>query len=213
MRGIIRIYAVVLIVVRRFGGRYAVVAGERVVEQYVVFLRAQSDIVDDERTIAGKSLFVGNDADMPHAGTQRPGDDIAGQVFFIVDRITAPLEIPLKVGNPAMVDVGIRPAQSPTRLIRIAPEMFFHVLMYLPLQVDALMTQGADHDVCADSPDERHVAQGIGEFDVCGIVDEGLADLRARVAYEPLWRKGKRWRSRERQNQQKSVTEIQVVLL
>src|SRR5262249_24816026 len=63
---------------------------------------------------------------------------------------------------------------------RIAPEVRAHVLVQLALEVDAHVAKGADDDVRADAALDGHVAAGIAELDVGGVVDDGDANLALR---------------------------------
>ena len=171
---------------------------DRELVEHVFFPRAQPDIVDDQRPLPGSVFPVGYDADVLHLRAQVPGHDVAGQKGFVGDRVALTLKVTLQVEHAAVVDVGIRFFQPPSRGVRISREVFPHVFVDALLQIDPLGAQGAYYHVRADAPDDRNVTHRVGNPGVGGVVKEGFSDLRASVLDETLRRKGKRRRTREK---------------
>lgn len=91
------------------------------------------------------------------------GDEIARDVVLFVFRHLhgdpASLEIGLKVGHSAVVNISIRPLEAPD--FRIFGEVLFHVLMDELLEIKALDSQCSDYDIGADSFFLRNVTAGI----------------------------------------------------
>ena len=67
-----------------------------------------------------------------------------------------------------MVDIRVRTLQTP--FVRIEAEICFHIKMHIFLQVDAEFTVGTNDHVRAHAFVGRHVAIGIANLKISGIV-------------------------------------------
>lgn len=76
----------------------------------------------------------------------------------------------LQIRDAAVVDVGVGGFQAPE--FGVEAQMAFHVLVDLLLQVDTQGAVGADDDVRADAEMGRHVAAGIGDFEIAAVVGD-----------------------------------------
>ena len=79
-----------------------------------------------------------------------------------------PFEKYLEVLDPPMINIGIRFFQAPKFGIQL--KMRHHIFMYFFLQVYAELPIGADHDIGTYAFIRGHVAIGIGDRDIGGIV-------------------------------------------
>lgn len=94
----------------------AIVAGDGVGEEVVVFTSAAADVVDDEWGAVGIFL-VGDDHDVGAIAGDGAGDKVAGEVFAFVfgdfEGNAASLEVGAEVGDAAVVDVFVRASEAP----------------------------------------------------------------------------------------------------
>jgi len=157
-------------------------------EEDVFALRTLADVVDEERTVRAGSNSVGNEADVEEAGRKTPDHEVAGDVIGSTscDRklLSLALEEDHEIGDTAVVDVGVGREMAP--IGGIASGRFLFVLVDEHLEIDLHLAQGADDDVGADAPIQRHVAAGVGDLHISGIVAGGDADLGEGGLHEGL---------------------------
>lgn len=156
---------------------------DRVVEEHVLQHLASADVVHNLAAGVRQVPTAGNDADMPLL-EHPPGDDVAGVI--VVSTQAARQRLPVadeeggQIEDPPVVDVRIRPAQPP--LVRVGEKMRGHVLVHQHLQIDPEPAIGAHDHIGANAAVGRHVAVGIGNLHVGGIVDDrGIDDIFGRV--------------------------------
>lgn len=153
--------------------------GEGIREQSVFLLGAAADVVDDEGDARG-GFAVAHDHDVGQVPGEHAGDDVAraeiGGIFRYREGGSAAAEESLEVGNPSVVDVFIRTGQAP--FFGVFGEMGLHVFVDQLLEVHlAGVAQGTDEDIGADAAGGGHIAAGVGQGGVCGVVLDGDPDL------------------------------------
>ena len=101
--------------------RQTVMADDFVASEDVFFTGPTSDVVQNKR-LSSRAFAVGNDAYVGKAAPQIPGNDVAGQKFFVMGLIAFALEIGGDVGYAAVVDVAVGLGQAP--FFRVGGKIF-----------------------------------------------------------------------------------------
>src|SRR6185312_12381972 len=128
----------------------AVVADDLERMEDVLLAGALSDVVDHVKPIGPRDAVLGDDPDMKQAAGKTPSDDVPRLIGRVERELLAsPLEILHEVGNPAVIDIAVRPLQSPAP--GIDAEILHHVGMDLGLEINSHPAEGPHHDVGADA--------------------------------------------------------------
>ena len=123
---------------------------------------------------------VREDADVGGATAQVPAHDVAGPVVRGVPGQGQGLPMPAEEGHqvrhPPVVDVRVRSGKAP--IGRVRAEVALHVLVDPLLQVDPQLPVGPHHHIGADPFAGRHIAVGVVEREVRGVVLDVLQGER-----------------------------------
>lgn len=153
--------------------------GDGISKKNVVFHGTCPDIVEDPGP-ALRGLPVRDDPDVRQIPRQHPRDQITGLVVFGTLRYrqfcTGSLEKLLQVRHPAVVDIFIRPTESPH--LRIRGELSFHVLVHQDLKIDTDRTIRADDQIRAHAPVIRHISHRVADDPIRPIVNLALTGSR-----------------------------------
>lgn len=158
---------------------YSIMACDWKAEQSVLFFSSTADIMNHQGHPCCR-LLIAHNHDMRPVSTDCGCDDISRKIVFGFlghsHGVSLSLKKGDKIGDPAMVDIGVRSLQSP--YCRILRKSAFHVLMHELLEVDiACFTQCTNYNVCTDPPLDRHVTTGIFKANVCRVIDHRSANL------------------------------------
>src|SRR3954470_25029458 len=92
----------------------------------VLLARAGTDVMNHIKPAGARNAVLGDDSNVQQAARKTPGDDVSRLIGAVERELLAtPLEVLHEIGNPAVIDVRIRPPQAPTP--RIDAEILHHV--------------------------------------------------------------------------------------
>ncbi len=132
----------------------------------ILFLRACSDIMNDERPVRIRVSCVRYNPNMRKISWKQHGDEIACLIFLRrfrnAKRAAVAAEEHLQIGYTAMVDVAVGFGKSPAGWItcEILPHVFVHKFLQIKCMGIAI---GTDHNIGADAALAGHVSSGIFE--------------------------------------------------
>lgn len=158
--------------------------GQGEITEAVLLAGAAADVVDDEGETGGV-LFRGDDHDVREVGRDGAGEYVPREValFRKGDSGVFPFEKGNQVRDAAVVDVFVRAGEAP--VLRVFRKIRLHVLMNEFLEIlSEGIPQCTDDDIGADAALHRHIAAGVIEGSVGGIVADGDADLFPRGGYD-----------------------------
>lgn len=143
--------------------------------------------MDDHVALAPARALIDHDANVGYASAEIPRHQVSRGVVEGArsDRqsLSFALEEHHKIGNAAVVDVGVGMVEAPTLLVRILREVLQHVFVNFFLQIDSQRAVRTNDFVGADTGICRHVAAGIWNVNVCGnVADRVMGPLDGRGA-------------------------------
>jgi len=155
-------------------------------EETILALRTLTDVVDDPGALA--AVWGGDDeGDVGQSASDGTSDEVAGEVVggilgdgqggFLA------LEEGLEIWHAAVVDVFVRRAEAP--VLRVGGKGALHVLVDEFLQIEAERPVAADDLIGTDAGVGGHIAAGVVELHVGGIVANALAGAVERGMDEP----------------------------
>ena len=134
--------------------------------------------MDEHVASAWVRALINDDADVVDASAKVPGDQVSGRVVGSARAHRQGLSFACKenpqVGDAAVVDVGVGAGEQPASLVGIGGKVPHHVLMNFLLQVDTQSAVGTNDFIGADTGVGGHVAAGIGNAHIVGVVADAM---------------------------------------